>query len=232
MKERRRLWFRFFLLAALIGALAVAYFQVKDSSWFVMLRDPAYLRHEVEQLGWQGPLMLIALMMLAIVFSPLPSAPIAMAAGMAYGHSWGTLYVVIGAEIGALIAFGLTRWLGGERIRRWFGEKLSVGLFGSQMRLMATVFLLRLLPFVSFDVVSYAAGLTPMTWWRFALATLAGVAPISFLLAHFGESLPAGEIETMALAILLLGVLTLASVFYARRKAKRAQASDSSPPKT
>lgn len=232
MNEKRRLWLRLLLLAALAGALALLYLQVKDSPWFVMLHDPAYLRDEVAELGWRGPLLLIALMTLAIVFSPLPSAPIALAAGMVYGHIWGTLYVVIGAELGALIAFGLTRWLGGERIRRWFGEKLSVGLFGSQTRLMATVFLFRLLPFVSFDVVSYAAGLTPLTWWRFALATLAGVLPISFLLAHFGESLPAGEIETIALAVLLLGALTLASVLYAKRKGKKAQASDSSPPKT
>ncbi len=48
-------------------------------------------------------------MILAILVSPIPSAPIAVAAGAAYGHTWGRLYVLLGAECGALAAFGLAR---------------------------------------------------------------------------------------------------------------------------
>jgi uncharacterized membrane protein YdjX (TVP38/TMEM64 family) len=47
-----------------------------------------------------------------------------------------------------------------------------------------------LLPlFISFDAVSYAAGLTPLAFWQFMVATLVGMIPISFLLAYFGEEL-------------------------------------------
>ena len=67
----------------------------------------------------------------------------------------------------------------------------------------------RLLPFLSFDLVSYAAGLTPLTFPRFALATLIGVVPISFLLAHFGDQLAAANPEQFATAALLLGMATV-----------------------
>ncbi len=59
-----------------------------------------------------------------------------MAAAAAYGHVWGTLYVPLGAEIGTLCAFRLARWPGAEPLRRWFGERLSVGLIEPQNSLM------------------------------------------------------------------------------------------------
>jgi uncharacterized membrane protein YdjX (TVP38/TMEM64 family) len=72
---------------------------------------------------------------------------------------------------------------------------------------MGLVFASRLLPFVSFDLVSYAAGLTVLSWWRFAVATLAGIVPASFLLAHFGAEMVAGGAAEAIIAALALGVL-------------------------
>jgi uncharacterized membrane protein YdjX (TVP38/TMEM64 family) len=74
--------------------------------------------------------------------------------------------------------------------------------------LMAIVLASRLLPFISFDVVSYAAGLTALSPWRFAVATLAGILPASFLLAHFGGEMASGELDRILLAVLALGLLT------------------------
>lgn len=77
------------------------------------------LRDWVDRLGAWGPLAIIALMMTAIVMSPIPSGPIAMVAGAAYESVWGTLYVVLGVEAGALFAFWVTRCLGYDMDRRW-----------------------------------------------------------------------------------------------------------------
>ncbi len=77
---------------------------------------------------------------------------------------------------------------------------------------MAVVFESRLLPFISFDLVSFAAGLTPLTWLRFVLATLAGIIPASFLLAHFGDEIASGEGEQITYSIIALGALTLVPV--------------------
>jgi uncharacterized membrane protein YdjX (TVP38/TMEM64 family) len=153
-------------------------------------------------------------MALAIVVNPISSAPIALAAGAVYGHGWGTLHVLLGAELGAMIAFGIARFLGYGALRKWFGERVEAGLWGSQNRLTFLVFLSRLLPFISFDLVSYAAGLTVLRFWRFALATFAGLIPMSFLLAHFGAEL-AIELDQAIYLALGLGVLTLGSALWA-----------------
>ncbi|MET4130767.1 VTT domain-containing protein [Roseovarius sp. MBR-6] len=172
------------------------------------LMDGEPLERLVARAGLWGPVLIITLMTVAVVASPIPSAPIALAAGAAYGHLWGTLQVVIGAELGALIAFGLARVLGHDVLRRVFGDQMDVGLLGSQTALTATVFASRLMPFVSFDMISYAAGLSRLHAWRFALATLAGIVPASFLLAHFGGEAVSGDLGRATWAVLGLGLVT------------------------
>ena len=170
--------------------------------------DGAMLRQWFDGLGVWGPVAVMGSMVVAILVSPLPSAPIALAAGAIYGHFWGGLYVLIGSETGAIAAFAIARFLGYDLLHKWFGDELSRGLAGSQNFLMATVFASRLLPFISFDIVSYAAGLTTLSFWRFAVATLAGIIPASFLLAHFGSELVTDETDRILLAVILLGALT------------------------
>ena len=205
----RPMRFKLLAVVALLALLAATYWLLHESGAMATILNGAALRDQIARLGVWGPLMVIGLMVLAIIMSPIPSAPIAMAAGAAYGHVWGTLYVLLGAEIGALAAFGMARWLGGETLRRWFGERLSVGLLGSQNALMGIVLVSRLVPFISFDIVSYAAGLTVLSFWRFAIATLVGIIPASFLLAHFGGEMARGESDRIALSVLALGAITL-----------------------
>ena len=64
------------------------------------------------------------------------------------------------------------------------------------------------MPFVSFDMISYAAGLSRLHLWRFALATLAGIVPASFLLAHFGGEAVSGDLGRATWAVLGLGLVT------------------------
>ena len=194
------------LLAVL--ALAAVYWALSETGTLDTIVDESRLRARIDELGAWGPLAVILLITVAILVSPIPSAPIAMAAGAAYGHGWGTLYVLIGAEAGALAAFGLARMLGGAALSRWLGKHLPAGLSGSQNALMGIVFASRLLPFISFDLISYAAGLTPLSWWRFALATLAGIVPASFVLAHLGFEMASGETDRFVYTALALGLIT------------------------
>jgi uncharacterized membrane protein YdjX (TVP38/TMEM64 family) len=194
---------------AILVLLAAAYWLARESGALALILDGAALRDWMAGLGLWGPFAVIGMMMLAILVSPIPSAPIAVAAGAAYGHLWGMTYVLLGAEAGALAAFGVARLVGHDVLYRWFGERLSVGWLGSQNALMSLVFVSRLLPFLSFDLVSYAAGLTVLTFWRFALATLAGIVPASFLLAHFGNEMASGESEQIMISVAALGAITL-----------------------
>ena len=191
-----------------IGLLAVWQFAPSVFAEARSLLEPERLETLVARAGLWGPVLIVTLMTIAVVASPIPSAPIALAAGAAYGHLWGTVQVVIGAELGALIAFGLARVLGHDVLRRVFGDRVDAGLLGSQNALTAMIFASRLMPFVSFDMISYAAGLSRLHAWRFALATLAGIIPASFLLAHFGGEAVSGDLGRATWAVLGLGLLT------------------------
>jgi uncharacterized membrane protein YdjX (TVP38/TMEM64 family) len=200
------------IIATLVGAYAV----LSDTGATAFLQNDAALKQWFLELGAIGPLAIIGLMTLAIVMSPIPSAPIALAAGAAYGHTAGTVYVILGAESGAIIAFVIARLVGVVTIKKWIGPQVNQRLDGSQNALMGIVFVSRLLPFVSFDLVSYAAGATPLRFWRFALATLAGIIPTSFLLAHFGAEMASGESQRIGTTLLLLGGISLVVVIAKR----------------
>lgn len=202
--DRSRSLLRAAIVVTALGALLWAWW----SGAFDGLVSREAVEAAVQRAGPWGPAVIVALMTIAVVASPLPSAPIAVAAGAAYGHTTGTVYVAAGAELGAIIAFLLGRALGHDALRRRFGAKVDMGLLGSQNTLMTTVFLSRLMPFVSFDMISYAAGLTRLHLWRFAVATLAGIVPASFVLTHVGNALNDGmPLASMGL-VLALGLVT------------------------
>lgn len=198
-------------LFKIIGAGIVLSIVLALSLWSLSAELPTgeELRVWFDQWGVWGPVAVVVTMAAAIMISPIPSAPIALAAGALYGHNWGTLYIVIGAELGAIGAFAVARYFGYELLHKWFGEQLNQGLAGSQNFLTVTVFISRLIPFISFDIISYAAGLTAIKFWRFAGATLAGVIPISYVLAHFGSEMVAEETDRIMFAVLLLGMITI-----------------------
>lgn len=190
--------------------LVGAYWAFSDSGLLSILTDEERLRDEVAGLGSWGIAAVIALMMLAIVMSPVPSGPIAMVAGAVYGPILGAIYSIIGAVFGAMIAFGLARGLGYDFVCRWLkGRPKYLTQKRSQNRLMGMVFVSRLIPFISFDAVSYAAGLTPLSFWRFVIATSAGVIPITFLLTFFGERLIVAESGWASVAVTLIAGITV-----------------------
>lgn len=198
-------------VAVLVGLVAL-YWALMETGALSTLTNKQALREWVGQLGLWGPLAIIAMMIAAIVMSPIPSGPIAMVAGATYGPVWGTAYVVIGAEAGALIAFCIARLLGYEAMQRWSRIRPMLNWLGkdrSQTGLMLVVFASRLVPFISFDAVSYAAGLTPLAFWRFVIATLAGVIPTAYLITRFGEVLITTDIRGLTVALILISGITL-----------------------
>ena len=178
---------RYGLIALMVGAFLL-WSWLDHFSWPAGIdwRDHQAIIDLARESGMAGPLVIVTLMAAAIVFSPLPSAPIAMAAGAIYGHYEGTCYVFIGVMLGASTAFGIARVLGFEAAHAWLDERFPHWKLDDQRRLMWLVMLSRLLPFVSFDLVSYAAGITRLSYGRFFIATAVGILPASFLLAHVG----------------------------------------------
>ena len=222
MSALRRHWqlALFVVLAALVGL-----FYASGASVHFPDLSRENIAAMVDRAGLWGPALIVGLMVVAVVASPIPSAPIALVAGAAYGHVQGAILVLLGAEAGALIAFALARLLGREAVQRLLGERINVGLLGSQNVLMLSVFASRLMPFISFDIVSYGAGLSPLTFWRFAVATLAGIVPASFVLAHLGGQVAEDPFGAATILVLGLGLVTgaplLLMLFGWKRQSKR-----------
>ena len=204
------------ILLVTVLLLLMLYYLAVRAGWIEMITNPAQLLAllQSDNQGWTGIVIIVSLMAMAIVFNPIPSAPVALVAGAIYGHTWGTVYIVIGALIGAIIAFFISRLAGREVICRMLGEHSIPAWIGSQNSMTIAVLLSRLIPFISFDLVSYAAGLTRLKLWRFFIATLIGLLPASFLLAHFGSKMTPDNLNESMLYVFIIGILILLPIIW------------------
>jgi uncharacterized membrane protein YdjX (TVP38/TMEM64 family) len=94
--------------------------------------------------------------------------------------------------------------------RRW-------GAFG--------ILVTRLVPGVAFDAVSFAAGVTSISFWQFFAATLVGVAPQSLLYAYLGHTSPRVVIWLLVFNAALLVSVTLGVLIH-RRRARSERSAD------
>lgn len=147
------------------------------------------IKQLISSCGVFAPIIYIFIMALAIVISPIPSIPLDILAGVLFGGFIGGLYSVIGALIGSMIAFFISR----KYFRKWAKKKFrkEIKVFDNYKdnSLVLFIFLTRLLPVFQFDIISYGAGLTKIKWWKFMVATLFGMTPITFFIAFYGESI-------------------------------------------
>jgi uncharacterized membrane protein YdjX (TVP38/TMEM64 family) len=159
--------------------------------------------------GAFAPFVYIITMALAVIVSPIPSLPLDIAAGAFFGPFLGTVYSVIGALGGAVVSFLLARYLGREFIERFLSGHINFCTECSDRFLTKVVFLSRLLPIVSFDVVSYGAGLTKMSLKNFTVATLFGMIPLTFVYNYFGSVIVFGKRLTLIFGIVMVTLFFL-----------------------
>lgn len=158
--------------------------------------------------GIWAPVIYVFAMALAVVFSPIPSSPLAIFAGVAFGWFKGMALTLLGATLGAAIAFLIAKKFGRLIVLKILGaEKLEkIDKLLPENRLTLAVFLLRLPPLPVFDAVSYAAGLTKIHFKNFSIATFFGLIPITFALSYYGESIK-------SIASLLTGIAFISVAF-------------------
>jgi uncharacterized membrane protein YdjX (TVP38/TMEM64 family) len=137
--------------------------------------------------GSFAPLAYIVLLAVSIIVSQIPNIPLAVASGMLFGTFWGGLYSIIGGMLGAVACFSIARSLGIVFIKKIIGEIPCFTEKCKEKHLVLLVFLSRLVPFFSFDLVSYCAGLTNIKARTFMIATFLGMIPMTFLFTHMGE---------------------------------------------
>lgn len=171
--------------------------------------NPERIVAHLRAAGPLAPLLFMLLMAAAVVISPIPSLPLDLAAGVTFGVVTGTAYSVIGAEIGAIISFLIGRALGREAMTRIFRTEIRFCERCSDRHLAFFVFLARLVPVFSFDLVSYGAGLTNMSLRAFAVATLLGMIVPTLALTYAGSQVVSGEWLLVLLGLIMVALFLL-----------------------
>ncbi|WP_071396539.1 TVP38/TMEM64 family protein [Bacillus tuaregi] len=163
-----------------------------------------------------GPLAAVIsglLMVFQSVMAPLPAFVITFANGLLFGWFYGAILSWSSAMLGAIICFYLAKFLGRPVVEKIVSKKalqwwdLFFDKYGKH-----SVFLARILPIVSFDMVSYAAGVTSIRFWSFFWATGLGQLPATILYSYLGET-ATGTVQilftlfTVVIALAVLGII-------------------------
>ena len=204
------------LLVLILGTYLIAH-------WvdFGEVLNPDRVVAHLQAAGPLAPVVFILLMAMAVVISPIPSLPLDLAAGVTFGVLLGTVYSVVGAEIGAILSFLIGRALGREALTRISRTDVTFCERCSDRHLAIFVFLARLLPIFSFDLISYGAGLTNMSLSAFAVATLLGMVLPTFALTYAGRSVVSGEWLLILLGLVMVAFLLLVPKLVIRYRSSR-----------
>ena len=185
----------------------------------------------IEGLGWIAPLAYIGLYILSTVAFG-PGSVMTLSGGAIFGLVQGTVYVTIGAVLGATAAFLIGRYLA----RDWISKKTEKNpKFKAVDEAIAKegrkiVVLLRLSPVFPFNLLNYALGLTKVSFGDYFFGFL-GMLPGTILYVYLGfafGSAASGREKTPAeWAFLVVGLIaTFAVVWIVTKIARKALAKE------
>lgn len=220
--KNRKLW----LLAFLIVAMLIAIGFLPISHWLKLLQS------WIESLGALAPIVYV-LVYISTTLLLIPGSLLTLGAGGIFGFWRGFAVVFVGANLGALGAFWLTRTFLRQRVALWAAGNpkfaaldRAIGREGFKMVLLS-----RLSPVFPFTLLNYFLGLTTVRTSSYVLANLIGMLPGTFLYVYLGvtarDALGAssGGVGTWQLVLRIVGLLaTVAVVVLITRTAKRAMA--------
>lgn len=187
--------------------------------------DITRLQDYILSVGFWGPTISFVLMILQSVIAPLPAFVLSFANAAVFGWVWGALLSWTSSLAGAVLCFGIARLYGRLVVIRLISVTAldSIDTFFIKYGKHAVLFA-RLLPFVSFDIVSYAAGLTSMRFPHFLLATGLGMLPATLVYSYVGGSLTGGTKVLVTVLMLLFAASVLVVMVKAMRRDKKDQA--------
>lgn len=163
-----------------------------------------------------GPLAAVIsglLMILQSVIAPLPAFVITFANGLLFGWFFGAILSWSSAMLGAILCFYLAKILGRPVVEKIVSKKglqwwdQFFAKYGKH-----SIFIARLVPIVSFDLVSYTAGVTSVSFWQFFWATGLGQLPATILYSYLGQNATDTVkilffIFTIVIALAVIGML-------------------------
>ena len=167
-----------------------------------------------------------ALMVFSSILAPLPAFMITLSNAAIFGWWQGAILSWSSAMVGAALCFFIARGLGRDVVEKLAGKGALAGVEGYFQKYgTKTILVCRLLPFVSFDAVSYFAGLTPMGFLAFFIATGIGQTPATIVYSYVGGMLTGGAKLLMIGLLCLFSLVILVSIIrqiYLDRQKKKA----------
>ena len=215
-------------IATIFAGLVAAYFIAVVFFNVSLNFDAEPFREWVEDWGAWGPVVFITVMALSVLFAPIPNAPIFIAAGLVWGPVVGTIYSMLGMMWGSAMAFGVARRLGQRHLPRLVGSKAAAQLDDLSTRMGGRlIFWSRMLPAVNFDWISFVAGLTAISFWRFFAFSFLGMLTPTIVAVVAGDSLGRDIRITLAIGgVWVAGLFLSALYFWYRRKRAMAAAAE------
>ena len=175
--------------------------------------DETRIGDYLRSFGVWGPVISLAMMVAQAIVAPIPGALVVFANGIAFGTFWGTALSVVGQTLAAMVCFWIARVLGRgpveamvgrfglESLDRWVGRWGALGII-----------VLRLVPGVAFDGVSYGAGLLRIRFQTFVLATVVGVLPQSLFYTWMIQRYPGAVIILTIVAVAIFAGTALVGI--------------------
>ena len=171
------------------------------------------LKGFVAEAGVLGPIVIIFLYIITQVFAPLSGTPILVLSIALFGMWPSMLYIYMGELISSIINFYLSRRWGRDLVVKFVGKKTMkdidefVGVFGVKVMIIGRVF-----GFALFDVISYAAGLTNISFKKYYLVTI-----IFAIIPLIGFGLVFGRLDFNSYQglIITFGALAAAGLIFA-----------------
>ena len=215
---------RWIIGGAIIAAL------VASCSWLVLTDAPAYqflvrlyvdkrfLKHTLREWGVLAPVIFMGLQALQVIVSPIPGELTGILGGYLFGEWGGLLYSTIGLTVGSVSAFAVGRWLGARYIRKLVSADIwrKMG-FIVEAEGAILCFIIFLTPGLPKDVTCYLFGLSPMSFWVFAVVSTLGRFPGTWVLSAQGARTASGDYLQVILLTAIVVAVALPLYYYRRQ---------------
>lgn len=227
-EHNRTVWYVRGLMITAAITLLLAWLFIPSVTAFVnnsvsafMAVDQHGIEHFIQSYGSLAAVVSFLLMIFQAIAAPLPAFLITFANASLFGAFWGGLLSWSSAMVGAALCFYIARMLGREVVEKLTGKTVLKSVDGFFERYgKHTILVCRLLPFVPFDPVSYAAGLTSLRFRHFMLATGLGQLPATIVYSWVGSMLTGGTfwfVSGLLILFALTIVIVAAKAFYQER---------------
>lgn len=233
MKQKK--WVKKGMVLATIVVLMAVYFfvpSVKGSmnKVFAMFASGDFdvVKEFVASYGGYAIIVSFLLMIFQSIAAPLPAFLLTLANANLFGWWQGAILSWSSAMAGAAVCFYISRILGRDAAEK-FTSKAGLDQIDTFFEKYGknTILICRLLPFVSFDIVSYAAGLTSMSFKSFFIATGVGQLPATIVYSYVGGMLTGGAQLLMTGLLLLFAlsafIMMLRKIYTDRQKKQKTE---------